>query len=47
MLGVKSNREPIKGAFADKVREHIAAARTEPQTDRRKVHAEASKETKK
>lgn len=47
MLGVKSNREPIKGAFADKVREHIATARTEPQTDRRKVHAEASKETKK
>ena len=43
MLGVKSNREPIKGAFADKVREHIAATRTEPQ----KVHAEASKETKK
>lgn len=47
MLGVKSNRGPIKGAFADKVREHIAATRTEPKTDRKEVRAEASKESKK
>jgi hypothetical protein len=47
MLGVKSNREPIRGAFAAKVREQIAAARTEPQKDQEKVHAKASEESRK
>lgn len=28
MLGVKSNRGTIKGAFADKLREHIASAQS-------------------
>lgn len=27
MLGTKSNRKPVKGAFADKLREQISAAR--------------------
>jgi hypothetical protein len=31
MLGVKSNRGTIKGAFADKLREHIASAQSSPQ----------------
>lgn len=28
MLGMKSNREPIKGAFAKKLREQISSCRT-------------------
>jgi hypothetical protein len=29
MLGIKSNREPIKGAFAKKLREQISSCRKE------------------
>lgn len=47
MLGVKSNRESIKGVFADKLREQISAARTEPQTNNAQAQAKSSKGSKK
>lgn len=39
MLGVKSNRDSIKGVFAEKLREQISAARTEPQSDKAQAPA--------
>ena len=47
MLGVKSNRETIKGVFADKLREQISAARTEPQSNKAQALTKTSKEAKK
>lgn len=38
-LGVKSNRDSIKGVFAEKLREQISAARTEPQSDKAQAPA--------
>jgi hypothetical protein len=47
MLGVKSNRNSIKGVFADKLREQVSSTRTEPQTDRIQVQAKTTEESKK
>ena len=47
MLGVKSNRNPIKGAFADKLREEIAIAQMERQANQAQVQAKASEDSKK
>lgn len=43
MLGVKSSRAPIKGAFADKLREQIAIVSKERQSDKTKVETKTSK----
>ena len=47
MLGVKSNRQSIKGVFADKLREQISATRTEPQSDKAQAQTNTPKEAKK
>lgn len=47
MLGVKSNRDSIKGVFADKLREQISGARTEPQTDNTQSKAKTSNKSEK
>lgn len=47
MLGVKSNRDSIKGVFADKLREQISVAHTESQTDNVQTQAKTSEESKK
>lgn len=47
MLGLKSNRGPIKGVFAEKLREQIAAIRTEPKLEKAKVQTKTSGESKK
>lgn len=46
MLGIKSNREPIKGVFAKKLREQISCEFETPQTQGQ-VHANTSDEMKK
>ncbi len=47
MLGVKSNRHSVKGAFADKLREQIIAAKTDQLADKVQVKAKTSEESKK
>lgn len=47
MLGVKSNRDSIKGVFADKLREQISAAITESKTDKVQAQTKTSEESKK
>ncbi len=42
MLGVKSNRESIKGAFAKKLREELAAACKEQKTSKDNIRVKAS-----
>lgn len=37
MLGVKSNRGPIKGVFAEKLRKEIAIAKNESQAKKTQV----------
>ena len=47
MLGVKSNRGPVRGAFAEKLREEIAIALKERQAEKAQTQAKASEELKK
>ena len=47
MLGIKSNREPIRGAFADKLREQIAIVRNSRASENVAVNSKPSKESKK
>lgn len=47
MLGIKSNRDSIKGVFADKLREQIALAQTEAKQDNSQVHTKSSDGSKK
>lgn len=47
MLGVKSNRKPIKGVFAKKLREEISVCRGKSSSDKGQVQANSSKELKK
>ena len=42
MLGVKSNRGTIKGAFADKLREHIASAQLSHQQGKTQEDSKAA-----
>lgn len=46
MLGVKSNKAPIKGRFAEKLRESIAVSQKEFQKRATQVLAKASVEAK-
>ena len=43
MLGIKSNRLPVKGAFADKLREQISVVRTSSGTDKKEIKEKVSK----
>lgn len=43
MLGIKSNRKPIKGAFADKLREQISAARSSSGAEKKEIKEKESK----
>lgn len=47
MLGVKSNRNSVKGAFANKLREQIITAPTDQLADKVQVKAKTSEESKK
>ena len=47
MLGIKPNREPIRGAFADKLREQIAIVRNSRASENVAVNSKPSKESKK
>lgn len=47
MLGIKSNRDSIKGVFADRLREQIALARKEPKQDNSQVQTKPSDGSKK
>ena len=47
MLGVKSNRSPIKGVFADKLREQIAIAQLERQADKAQTQTKSAVESRK
>ena len=47
MLGIESNRKPIRGAFADKLREQIAIARDSRSSDKVEVKTKSPKESKK
>ena len=47
MLGVKSNRNSIKGAFADKLREQFSNSPMDPQIDNGQVQAKPSEKSKK
>ena len=42
MLGMKSNREPIKGAFAKKLRKEISSCRTESASSKGQAQANSS-----
>lgn len=42
MLGMKSNRGPIKGAFAKKLREQISSCRTESASGKGQTQANTS-----
>ena len=44
---MKSNRSPIKGEFADKLREQIAIARMERQAETAQIQTKSAAETKK
>lgn len=41
MLGMKSNRSPIKGEFADKLREQITITRMERQAEKAQVQTKS------
>jgi hypothetical protein len=47
MLGIKSNREPIKGVFAKKLREQISCDSSKTTQTQVQVHANTSDEMKK
>ena len=47
MLGVKSNRKPIKGAFARKLREQINSGCGKSASDKGQSQADTSNELKK
>ena len=47
MLGMKSNRGPVKGVFADKLREQIAISRKERQTEKVQSQTKSAIESKK
>ena len=42
MLGMRSNRKPIKGAFADKLREEISIVQRERQSKKVQVQTKTS-----
>ena len=44
---MKSNRSPIKGVFADKLREQIAIAKRERQADKDQTQTKEAVESKK
>lgn len=47
MLGIKSIREPIKGTFAEKLREQILLSKKASQTDVAQVRANKLEESRK
>lgn len=47
MLGIKSNREPIKGVFAKKLREQISCDSSKTPQTQGQAHANTSDEMKK
>lgn len=46
MLGIKTNRDSVKGVFADRLREEIAAAQAESYKDKGQILAKSSEEQK-
>lgn len=42
MLGIKSNRKPVKGVFADKLREQISAARAYSGAEKKEIKEKES-----
>lgn len=47
MLGMKSNRGPVKGVFAEKLREQITITQTERQAAQVQAKSKSSAESKK
>jgi len=47
MLGMKSNRSPVKGEFADKLREQIAISRMERQEAKAQSQTKSAVDSKK
>lgn len=43
MLGIKSNRKPVKGEFADKLREQISVVRTSSGVEKKEIKEKESK----
>ncbi len=47
MLGIKTDRRPIKGVFAEKLREQIVIVRNNRSCEQKIVRAKPSEESKK
>ena len=43
MLGIKSNRMPVKGVFADKLREQISDIRVKSDAEKKEIKEKESK----